>query len=429
MTTRLPHVALAALCLPAFARAQDELQITPLEVSGEPQRIALPYAFFNDSFGAAAAYVYSITGFPQRQASLLGTAMAGSNGSGMLFLMARDVQLPWAERVFTDTVLSYGHFEDNIAYIDGNPAFAGERAGSHDSDADNYVEGSGDDGFARLRLRYLLPIGHGAHTVVPSYRLDRGLLVSGASGGDSLNPLESGRTFVELRPFYRSLEIEGDGVDTVLRTNGVDLSLFWDNRDFPLNPARGHGARVRFSRDFGSFDSSTSWSVWEGELDKYVSLGATDTFRARVLAFDVWTSYSPTWEEEADGTISNRPPAYTGPTLGGLFRMRGYPAQRFSDKAALLYSAELRLTPEWNPFPRWTSLQDRVAVQWLQLAAFVEFGRVAPEWELDTLHEDMNWSVGAGLRFFAKGLVLRLDLGVTDEGSRVQMMVGNPFQF
>ncbi len=56
----------------------------------------------------------------------------------------------------------------------------------------------------------------------------------------------------------------------------------------------------------------------QGELDKYFSLGATDTFRQRVVAFDVWTAYSPTWDVTSSGDIDNRPPAYTGATLGGL---------------------------------------------------------------------------------------------------------------
>jgi hypothetical protein len=31
--------------------------------------------------------------------------------------------------------------------------------------------------------------------------------------------------------------------------------------------------------------------------------------------------------------------------------MRGYSTQRFGDKTAIYYSAEMRMTPKWNPFP------------------------------------------------------------------------------
>jgi hypothetical protein len=62
-----------------------------------------------------------------------------------------------------------------------------------------------------------------------------------------------------------------------------------------------------------------------------------------VIALDYRTSYSPTWDEPSDGRKNRPPPAYTVSTLGGLWRMRGYPSRRFNDKAAVYYSAELRM--------------------------------------------------------------------------------------
>ena len=121
--------------------------------------------------------------------------------------------------------------------------------------------------------------------------------------------------------------------------------------------------------------------------------------------------------------------SYTGATLGGLWRMRGFPAQRFSDKAAIYYSAELRLIPEWNPFDDWPDLQKHVGVEWLQFVPFVEVGRVGPEYDLENLHSSLKWDVGLGLRAWAKGIVVRLDTAWSDEGFGLQMMVGQPFQF
>jgi hypothetical protein len=41
----------------------------------------------------------------------------------------------------------------------------------------------------------------------------------------------------------------------------------------------------------------------------------------------------------------------------------------------------------------------------------------------------MKWDAGVGLRAMVKGLVVRLDLAGSREGTSIQMMVGQPFQF
>nr|WP_321399302.1 BamA/TamA family outer membrane protein [uncultured Desulfobacter sp.] len=389
----------------------------------------LPYAFYNENFGLAVGYAYGIYGFPQRQAALVATAMAGHNGSAMGFLMATDILLPWSKRLFLDPIISIGYFNEADAYIDGNPDFAGHRSGSNDSDKDNFVNGDGWDNYFRMRFKYLLPIGHGKTQIIPDYVLENGFLKSGASGGTSLNPFKSGRSFFELRPFYRNQQIDGNDIDAESKTNGLDFVLFWDNRDFPLNPTKGNAFRLKVSRDFGILDSSNSWTSIESEVDLYLPLGSSDWFRQRVFAFDVWTSYSPTWDEKEDQTITGRPPAYSGATLGGLLRMKGFASQRFSDKAAIYYSAEMRLTPKWNPFESWPWLQRHVGVQWVQFAPFVEIGRVAPSWNLPDLHSDLKWCAGLAARAFAKGLVVRMDSAASEDGVNVQMMINYPFQF
>jgi hypothetical protein len=109
--------------------------------------------------------------------------------------------------------------------------------------------------------------------------------------------------------------------------------------------------------------------------------------------------------------------------------MRGFPVQRFNDKAAVYYGLELRLIPEWNPFAGSAWLQKHVGIQWIQLVPFAEVGRVAPTWELSDLHNDMKWDVGLGLRTWAKGLVIRIDYAKSEEDFGIQMMVSQPFQF
>jgi hypothetical protein len=347
----------------------------------------------------------------------------------MGFLVGRDIQMPRIERLFLDPIVSVGYFSDNESYIDGNPDFPNERAGSNDSDEDNFVEGDGWDNFFRLKFKYLLPVGHSRDDIITTVKLKDGLPISEPKGGTSLNPFKSGRSYLEMRPFYRSQEIDGDDVDATVKTNGIDFSVFWDNRDFDANPSKGIGFRGKVSRDFGWFNSSDSWTNVEGELDVYFPFKMGSWLRRGVVALNHWTAYSPTWDEQSNGEISNRPPAYTGATLGGLWRMRGYPTQRFNDRAATYYAAELRLIPEWNPFDNWPRIQKYVGIEWLQFVPFVEVGRVAPDWSFSRLHSDMKWDVGLGIRAWAQGIVVRIDTAYSEEGVGVQMMIAQPFQF
>ena len=148
-------------------------------------------------------YVYGLIGWPQRQATTLATLIGGTNDTIALYFLARNVRSPFFDRLFLDPDFSVGTFGTIESYADGNPNFPDERAGSNDSDEDNFVDGDGDDYFFRLKFKYLLPIGHGRDQIIRAYGLDRGLLVSGATGGISWNPLVSGRTYFEMKPFYR----------------------------------------------------------------------------------------------------------------------------------------------------------------------------------------------------------------------------------
>jgi hypothetical protein len=419
------HIALCILaCTVIFAHIGHAEEVE--DYSGP--RLSLPFGFYNETFGLTGGWVEGRVGYPQPGARVFGTVMVGAEGSILGFAMAQNLRFPGLDRLFIDPMLSIGIFDNADTFIDGNPAFIGQRAGTNDSDENNFVSGDVSDNFARVRFRYLLPIGHGRDQIMPDYKMIDGELYSGATGGRSLNPFESGRSFLEVRPFWRSLDVESNTFNEDIRTNGLDLIYFWDNRDFPYNPTKGNGVRLQYSRDFGLFDSSDSWTVIQAEVDAYHDFGRTGWFRNRILAVDFWTADTPSWNANGN-IISNRPPAYTGATLGGLWRMKGYPTQRFNDRSAIYYSAELRLTPHWNPFDNWPAVQNRLGVEWIQIVPFVEVGRVAGKYDLAELHSDMKWNVGTGLRAWVKGFLVRADTAISDEGVRVQMMIGQPFQF
>jgi hypothetical protein len=73
----------------ASGRAEEILETSLPPADG---RINLPYAFWNETFGFAAGYVYAINGFPQPQAGMVASVMAGTEGSVMGFLMGQNIR-------------------------------------------------------------------------------------------------------------------------------------------------------------------------------------------------------------------------------------------------------------------------------------------------------------------------------------------------
>ena len=168
LTTRF--LLLASMVWTATSAFGQGIRVGPDDQVVE-STLSLPYAFYNENFGFAVGYVYGVVGRPQKQATLLAAAIAGSNGSAMGFLVGRDLQMPGVDRLFMDPLASVGYFRDAEAFIDGNPDFPGDRAGSNDSDPDNFVRGDGWDNFFRLRFKYLLPIGNGRDQIIAPYKI------------------------------------------------------------------------------------------------------------------------------------------------------------------------------------------------------------------------------------------------------------------
>jgi hypothetical protein len=431
MKKMIPGLLVLSILLTGTAVYGQSIYVGP-DKTFQPKTLRIPYGFYNEHFGVAVGYVYGVVGYPQKQSALLGTVMAGTEGSAMGFIMGRDIRISLSERLFIDPIAQIGSFRNIESYIDGNPEFAGERAGTNDSHEDNYVEGDGWDNFFRIRFKYLLPIGHGSNQIVDTVEVERGLIKPNTSRSMSWSPMISGKTYLELTPFYRWQEIDGDFLDTDNKTNGLKFALFRDNRDFIPSPSKGSALLLQATKDYGWFDSSDSWTTVSTEFDKYFSLGQSGRFRQRVIALNFWTADTPSWKSSMIGgekTISHRAPPFAGSTLGGVWRMRAYPSQRFNDKAAIYYAAEWRMIPWWNPFDRWPLLQKHLEIAWWQWVPFVEVGRVAPSWNLDELHSDMKWDAGFGIRAMAKGIVVRVGTAVSEEGFGVQMMVSQPFQF
>jgi len=395
-----------------------------------PASFLLPYAFYNQYFGFAVAAAYGSSGSPQKQMSYVTSAMVGSAGSGAVYFLGKDIQMPFCDRLFLDPWASAGYFQNQNVYIQGNPSYADQQAGSNGSSKHNYVSGNGSDIYGYLNFKYDLPLGAVRDNPIPTQVVDKGLLVSGATGGKTWNPLSDGITEVQFQPFSRRQTVDSPDVTTDnIQTTGLTTGLAYDNRDFAPNPSTGSYQRVSLSRDFGVPDSTTTWTEVEAEYDKFFSLGATDHMRQQVLALSFWTAEALSWQEQNTPTgpvINHRPPNYAGAKLGGLYRMRAFPSGRFSDKAAIYYCAEYRFIPDWNPLNSIPYIKN-LKSDWIQGVVFVETGRVAPEWSITTLNSQMQCDGGVGLRVMVKRLVARVDIAASAEGAGVQMMVGQSF--
>ncbi len=398
-----------------------------------PQYLLLPFAFYNETFDFAYGISLGANGFIQDQMRSFMEITGSSNSSFNLSLLVTDYKLPLCERLFLSPVISIGKYQNMKAYIDGNPDYGYERAGTNDSDEDNFIDKKGWDTFVDLNLNYVLPIGAGSSSATRTYILDRGLPAGDLAGGEVWNPLTSGITTLGLRPFYRHQSIdEYGGGSRHIDTNGLKLYLEYDNTDFFQNPAKGSYQRFGITRDWGWFGSSDSWTVLDAELCKYFSLGRSQRFRQRVIALNFWTTDTPTWESHVSGgeeIISHRAPYFMGSTLGGFYRMRAYPKYRFSDRAAIYYSAELRLTPRWHPLGEVSWIKKWLKWDYWQIVPFVEVGRVADEWSISELHKKMKVDGGVGLRAYMRKLMIRFDIAFSDEGGGATLWVGHPFQF
>ena len=400
----------------------------------DKNQVLVPYAFYNKSTDAAVGLAWAATGYVQPQMSFVVNGFYGANGSSNLFMQAANIQAPFMPRLFTNAWMFAANWGEVDSYQAGNPDFPNERAGSNDSDEDNFILAEGKDNFYRLEFEYLLPIGDGRGDPIHTFRIRNGVLLDGyEAGGREWNPLTSGRTKIEFHPFYRQQELDDEFDNEFdLETLGLTLGLVYDNTDWSRNPSRGSRMRFAVSRDWGTLDDDApEWTSLEFEYSKYFDLGPSPRNRQRVLAANIWTSHVPTWNDshfdDLGNEILHRPPLFAGSTLGGLDRQRGFPSDRYHDRSALNYTLEYRVMPYSDPFSS-IPLINKLDIPWWQWVVFAEAGRVADEWDLGELHEDMKFTFGGGLRISVEGLIIRLDLAGSEEGAEVQMFIGHAFE-
>jgi outer membrane protein assembly factor BamA len=397
-----------------------------LEDNHDPHRydantINVPLAYYSDAWRLSGGFATYVDGLgSQRQADAYSFLIGSSNGSYGAIVGMDDIEIFPVDRLFLGWTLSYIRTEEDTNNVGGNPHFPHETAGANLSGEKNYIASASNDFTGSFTFKYLLPIGDGRDRIIDHYRLNNGLLESGGSGGDEFwNPAGSGRTFLELDPRFEYMQIRSPYSQVhQADTNVFQFNFVYDNSDFPLTPSRGNLTTLSVARDFGLAGSSGPWTNLSAQFSEYVPLGQSNVFRQEVLALTGWTSYTPSWSQ--DGTpghlsLHGAPPFYDGAELGGSQRMRGFPEERFHDRAGVYGCAELRVIPYWNPLGNIPALKSS-DIAWMQFVTFIEVGRVADEYTVGKLFSHMKGDAGVGMRILTGDTVLRLDVAGSNEG-------------
>ncbi len=116
-------------------------------------------------------------------------------------------------------------------------------------------------------------------------------------------------------------------------------------------------------------------------------------------------------------------PFWALPSLGGSDTLRGHLAGRFRDRCAWHATGEYRF---WF-LPRGVHFTDRIRIERIGGAAFLEFGTVAEKPE-DLPRVSVHHSYGAGLRFtFERTALFRADIGFGEDAVNFSFKYGLSF--
>ena len=410
--------------------------------------IALPYIFSTDSMGLTVGAVGIFSGYIQPQMTIVATAFIGSTqeveklnsddstnieySRAKGFILAIDGYRPnFSKRTFISFLGSYAYYPNQRLYLDGS------HQSKQDLDSNNPKETTpfqtqGFNNWFKLDARYVLPWGESKESVLPTIKLKRGIAVNRDKIGGGI-PFITGQSTIGSEYFYTKWTADKLIQKPEFRTNGLRFFFIHDNTDYPDNPSRGYSMKLQTSIDFGWTNSSQSWNSIEAQYSHYIEMPKFSWARQNVIALNTWSAYSPSWDkskklnpDDPNSIIdAHQPPMFEGARLGGFYRMRGYDSNRFNDKSALYFATEYRVIPNFNPMrnQKWSP----IAIDWFQAVIFAEAGRVAPEYNISTLLNDMKYDAGFSIRALAAKVPLRFDMAFSDEGSSMWVMVKQPF--
>ena len=391
--------------------------------------MVLPFGLSTESMGLVFGAVGIWSGYGQEQMNILVSGYYGvpskientfEEVSAFGVAVAVNNFKPyWSERTYVSLLGMIAYYPNQSLYVHG----------SNDSPHEPLKTKGYNDWFY-INYNFVLPMGEYTDKTVITYSLDRGLPKGREKFGGGI-PFVTGASTIEWSPFYTRWTADKLNYDPTWASNGLRVKFVHDNTDFISTPSRGYNFYLQYSVDFGAFNSSQTWDAYEASYSQYIELGNASWMRQNVIALNIWTAYSPSWELDnyfEDTEINaHRPPAWEGARLGGHTRMRGYATNRFSDKAAIYYGAEYRFIPDFNPLNKKDNTWMPIGIDWFQAVLFAEAGRVSPEYTFDILHDDMKYDVGFSIRALAAKIPVRFDMAYGKEGMNMWFMVQQAF--
>jgi surface antigen Omp85-like protein len=182
--------------------------------------------------------------------------------------------------------------------------------------------------------------------------------------------------------------------------NHLDALLRVDYRDEPLNPHSGGKYQLLYSY----YDDQKLGQYSFRRLDAEVQQHFPFLKKKRVISFRALASLS-------DTNPGQSIPFYMMQEVGGSDSLRGYREFRFRDRNLLVMNLEY----QWEAFSG------------LDMAIFGDAGKVASR-RRDINLKDLESDVGFGFRFNSiKSVFLRIDIGFSQEGTRVFFKFGPAF--
>jgi outer membrane protein assembly factor BamA len=174
----------------------------------------------------------------------------------------------------------------------------------------------------------------------------------------------------------------------------------YDWRDRASSPTRGGKYSAQYVRYLDRDAGAYSFLRLDLDATQYIPFFN----RTRVIAVHGASSFTTTNDTQ-------RVPFYVQPTLGGPDTLRGYRINRFYGDNSVMVNAEYR----WELSPV------------LDMAAFVDAGKVFNRWEQWNLHQ-LESDVGFGLRVKGRSrTAFSIDTGFSHEGFQIWFRANNLF--